>query len=1210
MKKVTTLLLSLMLVLSIFTPLAASAEWEQGNDVDLRVGILNDSHITQKLNTIDIVRDALSSQMAIGGGKLDGLALVGDVVYYPKATDDPTENTHYTALYEAINEIMPDVPVAYAIGSHEFPQSNNTKEVSDAGTQTFIDATGQQINHHTKFGDYHFIAGGGYGYSGKASDDTLAWLMNEIDAAIAEDSTNAVDGKIPEGVIPDSQKPVFLLLHYPIDATIFNKSYGIYSKTLKEFLQNRPQVINITAHMHIPANLPQTIWQDGFTVYQSPLTSGGYLTELDSESTGNYSNYYQGSMIEIVDNVVYLKKLNYNEKTYIGTPWIIDVPAIVADKTDDNPDNDLDHYYYSADKRTESNVPAFPEGSEVTVEASTTAMNVTYPNNAVMTATGAGLQQDGFTRGYKVDVVADNGTIVQSKTYMTDFYKAEADRSETFTRLISGVAPGTHYTVKVYPQSPLGMFGEPIVTEVTTDAVAVPNNSIRYEFDDFYPNKSVVKTSDLASGGKLVSSNQAGMVKDYTVEARNTEDPIYDFTFEIEVPFDDTYKIEYAASYHENSTYVSYMDFYIDDELFGKNDGNFDYDMSMGDQYPWEHTPMYHYTGESLALTAGKHTVKVEIHLPTTTEKEQPFLFAMDYLQLTPETAILTPNTVARAEFENYKDSVGTIPNADETVYTPNVVKHDGASNGAYLQIDSEAVAEGTTAEVRVPINVKTAGKYRMDFVAIQCSPIAVYLDNKDGENLAENAQMLGLDEKNADGKYPTFNNTWSQAKSYICDFTVSEGAHELIFELSPRDKYNDIAQYMDYVEFSSAVEYIEPGAIKTIEIEKYAAEFSPIQLTRKISFNASGGAYTHVDTETDDNHQDLVAEVEIFVERAGNYALEYVASNVGSAIEIAVDGQVLNTEVTATSLDALDETLNVYPYFNERYHAAKKYNCMATLPQGEHILEIRMKTRPEKDSLDVAGCMDYVSFRCTDAVVSTDYSSKIEFEDYWHNCIHEGGKYSVGSHDGASAGSYGYTGNGGTETATLTVPFFVEKDGVYSLEYVAAGASHLSNSYLYFDSLDAAPVFTVTGSTGTDISEGRTIFSKDYPARKYTGKVVLTAGEHNVIIKADPRNTEILHDVAFALDYLSFTPADDTVTFAEGIVTAMVAYDTPQTGTAVLAVYDGAKLVSVNAIPVKDLAAFTVSAEAASATKAKVMMIDAFSTLAPKAAVKTLIVK
>ena len=55
MKKVMSLLLSLLLTASIMMPLAASAEWEAGDNVDLRVGIINDSHITQKLKFLIIL---------------------------------------------------------------------------------------------------------------------------------------------------------------------------------------------------------------------------------------------------------------------------------------------------------------------------------------------------------------------------------------------------------------------------------------------------------------------------------------------------------------------------------------------------------------------------------------------------------------------------------------------------------------------------------------------------------------------------------------------------------------------------------------------------------------------------------------------------------------------------------------------------------------------------------------------------------------------------------------------------------------------------------------------------------------------------------------------------------------------------------------------------------------------------------------------------
>ncbi len=1207
MKKTISLFLSLMLAISMMMPLAVSAEWEEiGGEPDLMVGVIADSHVTNELRALDVFRESLSAQMTVAGGKLDGVALVGDVVYYPNSTDDPTETAAYEAVYSSLAEITHNAPVAYAIGNHEFPQSNNTTEVSDAGIETFKKMTGQELNYHTKFGDYHFIAGGGYGYGCTMSEDDMAWLKKEIDAAIAEDSTNATNGTFADGVVPNSTKPVFFLSHNPVEGSIFGASGNRFAPHFLEYLKTRPQVIHLAAHWHVPAQLPQTIWQDGYTVFQCPLTSGGYLEEHDATETGNISGYSQGAVIEVTDNVVKLHKLDMNQKTFIGSPWVIDIPAIVTDKTDDNPENDLDHYLYSDDKRTNGNVPVFPEGAEVTVEAAATVANIIYPNNAVMTASGDGRFCDDFTRGYKVDVETENGAVVVSNKYMTDFYKAEADRSATFTRLITNLAPGTTYTAKVYPWSPLGDFGEPIETKFTTTSVAVPDNAIRYEFEDYYPNKSVVKQSEMASEGSLVSSNQSGIVKDYTVEERNEEDPVIDFTFEIDVPMDDDYKTEYAIGYHRESAYVSKIDIYVDGNLIGKNDKNYDYDMSMGSQYPWQYIPMHHYTGQTVNLTKGKHTVQVDVHLPATTEKEQPFLFCMDYLQFTPQTAMLTPTSIARAEFETYADSVGTIPQEDGSGYIPKVHSAENCSDGRYLQIDTGNVADGVTAVVRIPFHVKTAGKYTADFVSIHCSPVAAYLDSIDGVNLAENVVMSGLDERNGDGIFPYFASKWFQAKSNRFTFEVNEGAHEMIFVVSKRSD-GDIAQYLDYVEFYNALEYVAPDSVKTIEIDKYADKFSPISMTQKISFRSSGGSYCIVDTETDDNHEDLTVPIEMYVEKAGRYAIEYVASYVGSAVEFYANGIKINEDAQYKPLDSFDDALQVYPYFNERYHGARKYIATTNLEEGKQILEIRLKTRPEKGSLDVAGCLDYISFRCMDTIVTKEKTATIEFEDYWQNCTPNNGKYEVAMFDAASGGAYGRTGAGGEEIVTLSIPFTVEEDGVYSLEMVAAGASHLSTSYVYLDSADTDPVFIVSQSTGTDISNDKTLFSVDYPARKYNEKTVLTAGEHTLIVKAHPRNTDKLHDVAFAMDYLAFTPEKgDSFAIQNGVATAMVHFPEPVSGTAVIAAYSKNQLLAVNTKPVTNAKAVAIAAVADGADTVKVMVVDSTAGMIPQTVLKT----
>ena len=101
------------------------------------------------------------------------------------------------------------------------------------------------------------------------------------------------------------------------------------------------------------------------------------------------------------------------------------------------------------------------------------------------------------------------------------------------------------------------------------------------------------------------------------------------FSFEIDLPLDDTYELEYTLG-SSTSEYLSKVELYIDNVSIGKNDGSYVNDISFSKIYPWQHVPMCVYQKSGLELSAGKHTVYVKIDNPVASG--QPNLFCMDYI--------------------------------------------------------------------------------------------------------------------------------------------------------------------------------------------------------------------------------------------------------------------------------------------------------------------------------------------------------------------------------------------------------------------------------------------------------------------------------------------------------------------------------------------------------------------------------------------------
>lgn len=774
MKKSISLLMAASLMFSANLPHAQAADgWTKNDEIasaDVKIGVISDSHITDS-NSTNWLREALEANKILSGNSLDGLALNGDIIYQTDGSKLIPER--YDTLMSVLSEEgygneTGKTPYVYAMGNHEFPQATTSAELNKASLETFAEKTKQPVNYAAKMGGYWFIAAAASNYQGVVTAETESWIEQQIDAAVAEDAS----------------KPVFLMLHHPVHKTTFNESKKSYSDEFRNYLLDKPQVINITAHYHVAAQLPQTLYQEkgGFSVVQSPLTGGGYMGEWQCSKTEDISDCHQSALITVTDNVVKFYKIDLTTKELIGDPWVFNIPEMVKGNSD--------AYLYSADKSENTNTPAFPQNSSIEVKAEGTGFTVEYPNNATVEPTGA--LQDDFIRAYKVEVVSDGGIVLLSQIYQTDFWKPEANRTQTYRRTISGLEGLGTVTVKVYPMSPFGVFGEPLSAECAMPEVQLPDGALRFEFEDYYPYKDVVADCPLSSGRKLVASVQGGIISAPKTVPRATD---ASFSFEIDLPLDDTYELEYTLG-SSTSEYLSKVELYIDNVSIGKNDGSYVNDISFSKIYPWQHVPMCVYQKSGLELSAGKHTVYVKIDNPVASG--QPNLFCMDYIQFTPPAVEkVSVNSAKRFEFEDY----GTSFPEDHFKAAEN------GSGGKVLCSNwyDNAAIDNMTLEI--PMRFAESGYYDMEYM-IGCrgwgdsylSTVKLYLDDK---QIAMNDRSFIEDVKDL------FTDVW-QAQSapmsrYITrGIYVDKGKHILkaVVEKTSVDK--KFKYQMDYVEFRS----------------------------------------------------------------------------------------------------------------------------------------------------------------------------------------------------------------------------------------------------------------------------------------------------------------------------------------------------------------------------------------------------------------------
>ena len=651
-RKFLSTILSCTIVFSLVPQVmsnAYAASWTaRENEVDLRVGLFGDSHITNSDSVesplhdegIYWMKEAIVAHKELGANKLDGLVLTGDIIYQTSAN----YTNHYDQLNILLKEYGENFPYLFAMGNHEYVM--NGHQVADPAasaleSQTiFKDKTGLDLQQHKVISGYDFFAVAPTRYDCVYSDETQQWLMREIDKVLSATSTNAnPDGTFADGVVPNSTKPVFFTAHHPVDGTFDNYQNAYapqsFNETFRAWLKNRPQIINFAAHIHTATERPHSISQDGFTSFHTPNTAYG-KTNVGAVTDTNIFTHH-GSMVEVKNNIVSIIRYDLKNKRYIGEPWTIDVPKIVADMTDDNPDNNYDHQLYSNDKRENTLPPVWDKDAKITILKRSNGAVISFPNSA--TAQKTPNQQDDFVLAYRVELKDTDGRVILDETYANDYWNIP--QQTIVSRPVSALGYGNTYTVNVYPVNPFYVEGAPISTTFTTRAESISTQSQRFEAEDYIAatNRTATATA-YASGGKIYHSADGNVIPGYkgTFTTSNGDEP--SFQFNVTIPKNDTYTVEWVGGYNTNTSNLSKVTLSLVDKnnvetLIGTNNSSsyiYD-DMSIGGNYPSKYIP-FKKMRNSLEIAAGEYTVKVNIATCQTTR----YMFALDYIQFTPTT--------------------------------------------------------------------------------------------------------------------------------------------------------------------------------------------------------------------------------------------------------------------------------------------------------------------------------------------------------------------------------------------------------------------------------------------------------------------------------------------------------------------------------------------------------------------------------------------
>lgn len=404
---------------------------------------------------------------------LDGLVLVGDIVYLATNDSLPGASTYsMIKSNEKFVKIMNENKLVYAMGNHEFPLNATDDEKSTLSKDVFTREMGMEPERHTVLSGYHFITAGPKSYANDLTPEQEKYIIDNVTEALAA----------------DENKPVFLIIHQPIDGTLYgSRSQTKYSAQLEEFLKAQPRLVVFSAHMHYPSSNPQTIYQvpGGATfVYTSSIMGGNGTKGLyGNERHKNWPCQAILTRINTETNVVTLKRFYVSSgvPTYLeGGDWVLNIPEMMKDGADKKIDTE-NVYRYTDERKNLSKPSTFREGDVVTVSEIT-------PNSATLSVPLPQLgseDENSYIEYFKIEVFnKTKNEAMPLKKVVTDYFLKT--KGTTFNYSLLDIAPETDYKVTLTPVTVWNVDGQPISVEFSTpapkfrDVALNEDNSVSY----------------------------------------------------------------------------------------------------------------------------------------------------------------------------------------------------------------------------------------------------------------------------------------------------------------------------------------------------------------------------------------------------------------------------------------------------------------------------------------------------------------------------------------------------------------------------------------------------------------------------------------------------------------------------------------------------------------------------------------------------------
>lgn len=430
------------------------------SNIVLSFGAVSDVHLDPN-DTFSVTKykNMLQVLMDKTNGKLDAMTIAGDMSQNYYMDSIPQK------IIELNNEYLnEDTKFFFVTGNHDASSDTGYsadltsmfEQMADCISFDLPSSDHSRGNRHAIINGYHFIGLNMLDYwnpnEAMFMDEDLEWLARELAAARAD--------------APGKQ--IFLYTHAAVYGTTYGSTEytGSYwgSKKIYQYLEDYPEVVSFSGHVHWPVHDNRSIYQKDFTslncgdIYYMAL--GGAKTGLSSEQTKQIVNGY---LVQVdINSNIKVTRLDFMTGKTIKEPFYIPAP-------------DMEYkthllYYNPEYLKLYNKAPKFAADAQVNAVLNGSDLEVTFP----------AASDDDMVNNYVIEVKSIPSGRRSVERWFSDFYlySKPSEYPSSYTRTVSAnLGNDVDYEVSVYAEDSLECLSEPIAYNTLTTPDKIENST-------------------------------------------------------------------------------------------------------------------------------------------------------------------------------------------------------------------------------------------------------------------------------------------------------------------------------------------------------------------------------------------------------------------------------------------------------------------------------------------------------------------------------------------------------------------------------------------------------------------------------------------------------------------------------------------------------------------------------------------------------------